>query len=178
MIGRELTREQQDRVERAVAFCHDALTTDIQQAAVKQALQFANDEHMRRFLKGRRQYSCESLAVLARSILQGKDDLHSRIGWLAESVAAYFGRPPLERKLAQHLAERIPIPSIDEPLVAVSRGLQMTGIAICLPTEPGLVRCACFIDVVLTEGRERVKSIIATAAGDWAGLNGLTAQGS
>lgn len=168
-----LTTEQQAKVQRAVDFCHETLATDLWTAAADQALGYAKDEHMRRFLKDGRTYNCENLASLARDILLGKDALHEGIGWIADQAMTLMGRPHLERLLARHLAAKIPVPTVDDTLITASRGLQMTGIALCLTEGRELNRCACFIDVALTEGRERVKTLIATAAGDWAELHGI-----
>lgn len=172
---KSLSSAQQAKVQRAVTFCHGTLTSGLWATATEQALGYAEDEHMRRFLKGGRTYNCENLASLARDILLGKDALHEGIGWAVDKVMALIGRPHLERLLARHLAAKIPVPTVDDTLITASRGLQMTGIAVCFTEGRDLTRCACFIDVVLTEGRERVKTLIATAAGDWAELHGIPA---
>jgi hypothetical protein len=53
----------------------------------------------------------------------------------------------------------------------VARGLQIVGIAMCLHAERGLTQCACFKDVVIAEGKERVKQLMLYSIENWQDLD-------
>lgn len=52
----------------------------------------------------------------------------------------------------------------------VARGLQVTGILLCLVDGRDLTRCQCFIDLALAETKSRVKQILLAAMDDWTRL--------
>jgi hypothetical protein len=52
----------------------------------------------------------------------------------------------------------------------VGRGLQVTGILLCLADGQELGRCQCFVDLARTEFKQRVKQILVAAAYDWVNL--------
>jgi hypothetical protein len=81
------------------------------------------------------------------------------VGWL--------GGDAVERAVARELAKRIPIPAVDQKATVVARGLQMVGIVLCLSVGSPLNRCQSFIDLALTESKERVKQILVGAMDDW-----------
>jgi len=51
----------------------------------------------------------------------------------------------------------------------VARGVQITGILVCMAAGRELDQCQCFADLALTETKERVKRILK-AADDWVRL--------
>ncbi|MER0243496.1 hypothetical protein AAHZ94_16040 [Streptomyces sp. HSW2009] len=112
---------------------------------------------------------CADIARLARSILNGKDQLHAAVGRFAAGFFAALGRPRIERVFAQELASRIPLP-IDAQLTAAARGLQIAGIYTCLVNGHPLADCACLHDVLTTEGKERLHQLVRGATGDWQNL--------
>jgi hypothetical protein len=57
---------------------------------------------------------------------------------------------------------------IDQKAAAVARGLQTLGILLCIAHGIPLNRCPSFIDLALFETKERAKTILASALGDWA----------
>ncbi|MGH3772254.1 MAG: hypothetical protein ACRDRW_12800 [Pseudonocardiaceae bacterium] len=77
------------------------------------------------------------------------------------------GGQAVERAIARELVQRIPIPVIDQKIVAVARGLQIIGILLCLSQGIPLNQCQSFIDLALTEAKERVKQILIGAMDDW-----------
>jgi hypothetical protein len=58
----------------------------------------------------------------------------------------------------------------DEQAIAVTRGIQMSGVLLCLGNGRELSRCACFVDLAREEAKEQVKQVMVTALGDWRGL--------
>jgi hypothetical protein len=68
------------------------------------------------------------------------------------------------------LASKIPLALIDAKMVAVARGIQITGILLCVLDSRELTRCQCFIDLALAETKEQVKKILVAAMSDWTGL--------
>jgi hypothetical protein len=87
------------------------------------------------------------------------------IGWIAGTL----GAPDPARAFAEELASNIPLPS-DVKMVAVARGLQIAGVLLCVMDGRDLTKCECFIDLALTETRERLNQILSGAASDWANL--------
>lgn len=49
----------------------------------------------------------------------------------------------------------------------------MTGIYVCLAAGRDLTDCECFIDVVKSEGKKRVKALMLAAMDDWRELGRL-----
>lgn len=168
---RRLTDREKDLVEEAVAYCSGVLTDGFIQQAADKATNYVDDETWSRLISHGRSKNCDALADLARNILDGKEKLHSFIGWLADQLFSLLNRSRIERIFARQLAKRIPIPLVDDHLPAVARGLQVTGIVICFLNDRELTRCACFVDLVIEEGKARVKQIITAAATDWTQLH-------
>ena len=55
-------------------------------------------------------------------------------------------------------------------MTAVARGVQVAGILLCVMDGRDLARCECFVDLALTETKERVKQILICAMTDWTNL--------
>jgi len=70
---------------------------------------------------------------------------------------------------ARELASKLPLPS-DAKLIAVARGLQITGVLLCVFDGRDLTHCQCFIDLAVAESTARVKAILVAALDDWTGL--------
>lgn len=86
-------------------------------------------------------------------------------GW----VASVIGGDNVTQTFARELAAKIPLPP-DAKLVAVARGLQVTGVLLCVTNGDDLTRCQCFIDLALAETKATAKRILVTAMGDWSKL--------
>lgn len=54
-----------------------------------------------------------------------------------------------------------------------ARGLQLCGMFLCLVQDRAMSNCACFADVVKSEGKERVNDLVKSAATDWINLHAL-----
>jgi hypothetical protein len=164
----ELTPQEQDRVERAVAFCADTLTESWESAVGTQVADCISPEVWNRLFGGHRDQTCKALADMAKGLLDGKEALHDFVGSAAERLAGDIGLEPVDRAVVKELAKRIPIPVIDQKIVMVARSLQMIGILLCVGEGRPLNRCQCFIDLALAETKERVKEILTDATKDWA----------
>jgi hypothetical protein len=163
-----LTTHEQDRVDIAAEFCADALIDGWPEAVASQAEKCITDKTWNRLFGKRRQGDCKVLADMAKSLLAGKKALHDFVGSVASRVVGWLGAQSVERAVVNELAQRIPIPVIDQKTVVVARGLQMIGILLCLSQGIPLNRCQSFIDLELTETKERVKQTLVAAMDDWA----------
>lgn len=67
------------------------------------------------------------------------------------------------------LVANIPLPW-DAKIIAAARGLQMTGIVLCVANSDDLPRCSCFTDLVLAEARALARKLLVAAMDDWEGL--------
>lgn len=120
-------------------------------------------------LFGARRKRCEPLAALAEAILSGKDQLHQIVGSFAGWFASVLGAGRVEHMFVRELASKMPLP-YEANVVAVARGVQITGIVLCISAGDDLTRCQCFIDLALAETKTRVKDMLAAALEDWIGL--------
>lgn len=118
---------------------------------------------------------CRQVARLARLILKKKERLHDILGGWLFKIFEWLGRPRYEQVLARELGKRAPLPLVDDHATALARGLQIVGIAMCLHAERPLVQCACFKDVVLAEGKDRIKQLMQYSIENWHELNRVTA---
>ncbi|MFZ0160516.1 MAG: hypothetical protein WAL50_15925 [Kineosporiaceae bacterium] len=121
-----------------------------------------------RLFRGRKNRDCKLLAQTAQAILQGKKQLHEGASRVAARLARdLLGVEPLEEAVVRELAARIPIPVIDQQAIAVARGMQVIGIAMCLTNEIPMNRCQCFVDLSLVESREIIEAVVEGALDDW-----------
>jgi hypothetical protein len=79
----------------------------------------------------------------------------------------------LARLFAEKLGAKIPLPLLDQKATIAARGLQLAGVFFCVTQDRTLTECACFIDVLNTEGPERIKQLILAAAHNWIDLHHL-----
>jgi hypothetical protein len=134
---------------------------------------YVSDQTWQRVTRNWSGRRCDILAQLARAILEGRDRLHEGLGEVASRALGLLNRSSVERQFASELVKQLPLPTVDENLIAAARGLQVTGIVVCLARSSPLTQCACFTDVVLVEGQAKVKSLITAGMEDWAGLGTL-----
>jgi hypothetical protein len=95
--------------------------------------------------------------------------MHDLVGWGAGWIAGRFGGGQVVQTLAKELASNLQLPP-DVKFIAVARGLQITGILLCLANGKDLTRCQCFIDLAMNETKSRVKKLLAAAVEDWVNL--------
>jgi hypothetical protein len=150
-----------------VSFCVDTVTDGWQEKVTSRAADCITPKTWNRLFGRQRQGNCKVLAEMAKSLLDGKKALHDFIGSVANGLTGWVGGQAVERAVARELAQRIPIPVLDQKNVVVARGLQMIGILLCLSQGIPLNRCQSFIDLALAETKERVKQILTGAMDDW-----------
>jgi hypothetical protein len=156
----KLTKEEQERVEKTAEFVSDVVVDRWKSAVAEQAKTLLGDDKTWNRLFGRhRNRDCKALARAAKQLLDVKKALHQALGDGATAIVKQSGGGSVEQAMASALAMKIPIPG-EEQVVLVARGLQIVGIAICLHARRPLTRCQCFIDLALSETKERVKTIL------------------
>lgn len=172
------TRKEQERarVQGAAKFCADFLSATWQDAVADRIADYAGTtwERLKRSRRHRRR--CKALARLAAAILEGKQKLHELVGRAVGWFAGFLGADDFTREFAAELATNIPLGPIDAKAVAVARGLQVSGIVLCLINDDDITKCQCFIDLALTETKERVKQILVSAMSDWSSLSKYTSS--
>ncbi|WP_341715810.1 hypothetical protein QQG74_17340 [Micromonospora sp. FIMYZ51] len=137
----------------------------------ERATEYVTEEVWRQLFsrRRRRRRRCKGLARLAEAILTGKRMLHNLVGAIAAWLASLLGGDRVVQAFARQLAANIPLPP-DAKMVAAARGLQVTGVLLCLVNGDDLTRCQCFIDLALEETKTQVKKILLAALEDWTAL--------
>lgn len=164
-----IEENKRERVKKAADYCSDIFTDGWVAAVADQATKYVVSDTWHRMFSSRGK-QCQALARIAQRILAARDQLHD---WLGEFIAWLLSLVNIgtaARDFAGELAANIPIPVIDLKIVAVSRGVQVSGIVLCVARNEDLTRCQCFIDLALTETKTRVKKILVLATGDWVKL--------
>jgi hypothetical protein len=161
--------QERKRVQEAAEFCAGLLSDGWRGAVADQITDYAAAT-WQRLPRSRRKRACKALARVARSILQAKAQLHMAVGQIFGWAMAAAGADAEARAFTQELAANIPIVPIDAKMVAVARGVQVVGILLCLIDGRDITDCQCFVDLALTETKERVKAILIAATSDWPGL--------
>jgi hypothetical protein len=91
------------------------------------------------------------------------------MGSLASSLLGRMGSGDFARAMAAELVSSLPLP-IDAKIIAAARGLQASGIVVCLANGTDLTRCQCFTDLALSKTKDRVSAILTAATANWTGL--------
>jgi hypothetical protein len=168
-------RRRRERVEEAASFCADVLTDSWQEAVADRATDYVTEEIWQQLFRRRRRRRCKILADIASAILAGKKKLHDLVGSIASWFASLMGGDRVVQAFVRQLASNIPLPP-DAKLVAAARGIQVTGILLCLANGDDLTRCQCFIELALSETKTRIKKILVAAINDWTGLADFPAK--
>lgn len=134
----------------AAAFCADSLTDGWQAAVAERISDYANTT-WKRLSRSRRKHNCKALARMARAILATKDHIHELAGQLSSHAASRFCVKGAARAFTEELVSNIPLKPIDAKMIAVARGIQITGILLCVMDNRNLTECQCFIDLALAE---------------------------
>ncbi|WP_248958726.1 hypothetical protein [Sphaerisporangium perillae] len=169
---RSLERERRI-VEEAIGYCEDAIKDGALVAATDRVADHVSEKTWKRLTKSWSGSRCETLAQIARDILEGKDQIHAGVGKIASYVVGIFNGSSLERTLADEIAKRVPLPIFDEKMAATARGLQIIGMGVCFIQGYDLGHCACFVDVVKAEGKVQLKKIILASVDNWASLHDI-----
>lgn len=157
------------RVDEAAGLCQELLTDGWQETVAGRAAGYLTEATWRTLIRGVRSRHCKALARLARDILRGRQRLHDVVGSAARRSVSLLGGRRFARTLAAELAAKLPLP-FDEQAIAVARGIQVSGVLLCLAEGRNLTRCACFVDLTREEAKEQVKRVMVAALDDWRGL--------
>jgi hypothetical protein len=166
-------RRRRARIEEAAEFCSGVLQSGWQTTVAERAATYISQATWNQLFRGRHRKRCQSLARAAAQLLAGKQRIHKTMGSLASSLLGRMGSGDFSRAMAAELISNLPLP-IDAKIIAAARGLQATGIVLCLASNSDLTRCQCFIDLALSETKERVSAILTAATSDWTGLRVFT----
>ena len=101
--------------------------------------------------------------------MAAKTQIHKAVGKLFGWAIGRLGAGGAARAFAEELVSNIPLPT-DAKMIAVARGVQVAGILLCVMEGRELAKCECFVDLALTETKERVKQILVGAMSDWTNL--------
>ena len=165
-----LNARERERVREAADFCADVMADGSWEQEVADRLADRAGDAWQRLTRSRRRHNCKKLAQMARTVLKAKDQVHQLAAELAGQAASVVGVRGAALDFTKELVKRIPIVPIDAKLTAAARAIQLAGITLCLMNERPLTRCDCFIDLALTETKERVSQILETRLANWAEL--------
>jgi hypothetical protein len=101
---------------------------------------------------------------------------HKTVGKFAEWIVSLITGDRIVKVFVRELASSIPLPH-EAQLVAVARGVQITGVLLCVVNGDDLIRCQCFIDLAMAETKTMVKKILLAGMEDWVGLAALPPKG-
>jgi hypothetical protein len=161
--------QRRDRVRKAAELCAEALDSGWQEAVADRAAGYVSDTTWDRLFRAHRRMHCRALARIARRLLDGKQQVHSFLGGLAAWALSGLGADDAAQAFADEVVASIPLP-FDAKIIAAGRGLQLTGILLCVVNGDDLAQCQCFIDPALTETKTQVRKILVVAIDDWAQL--------
>lgn len=162
-------------MRKAAEYCADVVYSGWPEAVASRASTYVSEATWDRLMRGRRRQHCKALAELARNFLGLKDEIHGIFGWLASGVLALFGAGDAARALASELISHLPLP-MDAKIIAAARGVQVTGILLCVVNGDDLDSCQCFIDLALDLTKTQVKKLLLVAAHDWTKLKAFPAS--
>lgn len=158
-------------MRKAAEYCADVVRSgDWAETVAERATDYVSEKAWRRLVRGRRGRRCRALARAAEGILKGKQQIHDALGIIASHGVRLLGGSDAVQDFTDELVSTLPIPILDAKLVAAARGIQVTGVLICVVGGGELTRCDCFIALALAETKERVEKILVTAMSDWARL--------
>jgi hypothetical protein len=156
-----------DRVTSALDHCERLVTSQQWRHAVaSMVIDRVPDKTWAALLSSGRTDRCLTLANAAADVLIADK---SPRGPLTRRMRVAAGMGRVDQRFARQLAKRIRLPAAAKA-TAVGRGLQVTGILLCLADGNDLDRCQCFVDLARTEFKQRVKQILVAAAHDWVNL--------
>lgn len=161
--------EKRDRLNAAAVFCADSLSSGWREAVADRISDYAQNTWKRLF-RFRRRRNCKELAEMAREILNAKDQIHKLAGELAGDAASTVAIRGPALPFTKEVAANIPINPIDLKMTAVARGIQISGVLLCVTSGRDLTKCQCFVDMALMESKETVRRILVQGMSDWASL--------
>jgi hypothetical protein len=145
------------------------------EAVADRATSYVSQATWDRLFQWRRTKRCKMLARIAAAFLEAKDKIHSILGSLASGLLAFLGGGDAAQAFADELVSNIPLP-MDAKITAAARGIQVTGILLCVVNGNDLEQCQCFIDLALELTKTQVKRLLVAAADDWIKLRAFPAR--
>jgi hypothetical protein len=164
-----LSTARRKKVDSAIELCADVVTDGWRETVAERAGAYASTDTFTKLVRSRRRRHCKALADVAKFILAAKDKAHELAGWVGGGFLALFGFEGLAKRFARELIEHIPLP-FDGKAIAAARGVQVTGILLCVLNGDDLSRCQCFIDLALEQAKTAVKKLLTSAMEDWTQL--------
>lgn len=146
------------------------VTTSWQEAAESRATA-ALTRSLADSLRRRRHRHCAALASLSHHVMREKSRLHDLAGSVAAFTFRYSGASLFTQRVAFHLVRGLPHPW-DIKLTVAARGMQATGILICLLGGNALATCPCFQDLALGLTKDQLKEFVHGMGQDWLRLGG------
>jgi hypothetical protein len=162
-------QRQRERVRKAAAYCADVLDSGWEEAAADQAIRYVSQATWSRLFRMRRRKRCKTLGQIAAAFLAAKQEIHSLLGSLASGALTLFGAGDTAQAFTGELVANIPLP-VDAKIIAAARGIQVTGVMLCVVNGNDLTACQCFIDLALAESKAQVRKLMIAAMSDWVGL--------
>lgn len=102
-------------------------------------------------------------------MLRGQRQAHGFIGRLAAGTVGALGGGDAVQVFIAELAASLPLPW-DAKVTATARGLQITGILLCVTNGHDLTTCYCFTDLAHAETKTAIKNLLTAAINDWTAL--------
>jgi hypothetical protein len=161
------SRRETDQVSRAADYCIDVVASGPLAAIEVHATEYISEKTWDRIRKTWKPRHCDRLAQYARNVLDGRQSIHRLIGRSIGRIAGALGAAPSVQIITEEICSRVPLPVLDHEAVIVSRALQVTGVFMCVWHDRPLTDCVCFIDVVIAEGKEKMKQLLLLGAHDW-----------
>lgn len=166
-------RRREERVQKAAEYCADVLTSGWAETVAERATAYVSDPTWERLFRGRYRARCKTLAQIAAAILDAKQEMHNLLGWLASGLASLLGAGGAAQAFTDELVSNLPLP-VDAKFIAAARGVQITGIVLCVWNGDALTNCECFLQLALAETKTQVKKLLVAASGDWIKLAAFT----
>jgi hypothetical protein len=169
----QLTEWERNLIGEAIDQYRNLLTKGYLTTAVDRATEYVGDQIWKDVTRGWSGTNCTYLAQVARQILAAKDELHREIGDAVGALSTRLGAPEPVGIFAGEFARRVQLPGVDDTLTSTARALQLTGIMICVFAGRNLADCACFVSVVIDEGKDVMQKLLVGAVHDWANLHNI-----
>jgi len=159
---------ERDQLHDAATYCGDVLSQEALSAIAHAATDYVSRNVRNRLADSWSTERCRRLADRARVLLDDSESGTS-FGHRTLGVRAYFGAIGAEDAFTHDLQSQLGLTG-GELRVATARGLQATGIYLCVALRRDPSLCPSFADVAIKEGKEQARELIVASGRDWAQL--------
>lgn len=167
--ARRQEQRRRERVQKAADYCADILVSGWADTVADRASAYVSKPTWNRLFRGRYRKRCKTLARIAAAMLEAKQEIHSLLGSLAGGLASLLGAGDAAQAFADELVANLPLPW-DAKIIAAARGVQITGIVLCVVNGDEITQCECFRQLALELAKTQVKKLLVAASGDWINL--------